>query len=322
MPTTPASSTPAAGTVGSAPADPTVALAPEVAHALAIGQPVVALESTIISHGMPYPDNVAMAREVEGIVRAGGAVPATIAVIGGRPTAGLSGDQLELLASEPGIRKASVRDLPWLLATGHHGATTVAATMRIAALAGIGVFVTGGLGGVHRGAEDSMDVSADLTELSRTPVAVVSAGMKSILDLGRTLEVLETLGVPVVGYGTDELPSFFSRSSGLAVPMRLDTPGEVAAMIRATRALGLGCGLVVANPVPAADELPRAEIDGIIAQALADSDRLGVTGKDITPYLLNRIVELTGGRSLRTNIALVRHNARVGTAIAVALADS
>lgn len=302
------------------PPHPAVALGPEVAEALAAGRPVVALESTIISHGMPYPSNVATAREVEGIVRAGGAVPATIAVIGGRPTAGLGDAELELLGSDPGIAKVSVRDLPWVVATRAHGATTVAATMRIAALAGIRVFVTGGLGGVHRGAESSMDVSADLTELSRTPVAVVSAGVKSILDIGRTLEVLETLGVPVVGYGTDEFPSFFSRSSGVAVPMRLDTPAEVAALIAASGRLGLGCGLVVANPVPVADELPRAEIDGIIAQALADSDRLGVTGKDITPYLLNRIVELTGGRSLRTNIALVRHNARVGTAIAVALA--
>jgi pseudouridine-5'-phosphate glycosidase len=299
---------------------PLLAVAPEVAEALAGGAPVVALESTIISHGMPYPHNVAMAREVEQIVRDEGAVPATVAVLHGRPTVGLSDDQLELLGSDGGIRKVSVRDLPHVVATGAHGATTVASTMRLAALAGIRVFVTGGLGGVHRGAEHSMDVSADLTELSRTEVAVVSAGVKSILDIGRTLEVLETLGVPVVGYGTDEFPSFFSRSSGVAAPMRVDTPEEVAALMAATWDLGLGSGVSVANPVPAEDEMARADIDDVIARALADCDERGITGKDITPYLLGRIVELSDGRSLRTNLALVRHNARVGTAIAVAFA--
>ena len=297
-----------------------LAVAPEVADALAAGQPVVALESTIISHGMPYPQNVAMARTVEGIVREHGAVPATIAVLRGRPTVGLSADDLELLASDASVRKVSVRDLGHVVATGGHGATTVASTMRIAALAGIEVFVTGGLGGVHRGAERSMDVSADLTELSRTKVAVVSAGVKSILDIGLTLEVLETLGVPVVGVGTDEFPSFFSRSSGLPVPMRLDTPAEVASMLRATWDLGLESGVAVANPVPESDEMTRADIDGVIDRALADADAAGVVGKDITPYLLGRIVELSDGRSLRTNIALVEHNARVGTQVAVALA--
>ncbi|MBR7743678.1 pseudouridine-5'-phosphate glycosidase [Phycicoccus sp. BSK3Z-2] len=297
-----------------------LAVAPEVADALAAGQPVVALESTIISHGMPYPQNVAMARTVEGIVREHGAVPATIAVLRGRPTVGLSADDLELLASDASVRKVSVRDLGHVVATGGHGATTVASTMRIAALAGIEVFVTGGLGGVHRGAERSMDVSADLTELSRTKVAVVSAGVKSILDIGLTLEVLETLGVPVVGVGTDEFPSFFSRSSGLLVPMRLDTPAEVASMLRATWDLGLESGVAVANPVPESDEMTRADIDGVIDRALADADAVGVVGKDITPYLLGRIVELSDGRSLRTNIALVEHNARVGTQVAVALA--
>ena len=299
---------------------PALTLAPEVAEALARGGPVVALESTIISHGMPYPRNVAMAREVEGIVRESGAVPATVAVLGGRPTLGLGDDELELLGSDESVRKVSVRDLGHVIATGGHGATTVASTMRLAGLAGIEVFVTGGLGGVHRGAESSMDVSADLTELSRTPVAVVSAGVKSILDIERTLEVLETLGVPVVGVGTDDFPSFFSRSSGVPVPMRVDSPEEVAALARATWDLGLDCGIAVANPVPPEDEMPREEIDEVIARALADADRLGLRGKDITPYLLGRIVELSGGRSLETNIALVRHNARVGAAVATALA--
>ncbi|KRE62041.1 pseudouridine-5'-phosphate glycosidase [Nostocoides sp. Soil756] len=299
---------------------PMLAVAPEVRAALADGRPVVALESTIISHGMPYPQNVGMAREVEQIVRDHGAVPATIAILDGRPTVGLSDDQLELFGADTAIRKVSVRDLPHVVATGVHGATTVASTMRIAALAGIRVFVTGGLGGVHQGAETSMDVSADLTELSRTEVAVISAGVKSILDIGRTLEVLETLGVPVVGYGTDEFPSFFSRSSGLPVPMRLDTPDEVAAMMQASFGLGLGSGISIANPVPAEDEMPRADIDAVIARALADCAERGITGKDITPYLLGRLVELSDGRSLRTNLALVRHNAVVGTAIAVAYA--
>lgn len=300
---------------------PMLSLAPEVREALAGGRPVVALESTIISHGMPYPRNVAMAREVEGIVRDAGAVPATIAVLGGRPTIGLGDDELELLGSDGSVRKVSVRDLGHVVATGGHGATTVASTMRLAGLAGIEVFVTGGLGGVHRGAESSMDVSADLTELSRTRVAVVSAGVKSILDIDRTLEVLETLGVPVVGLGTDDFPSFFSRSSGVPVPMRVDTPEEVARLARATWDLGLDCGIAVANPVPADDEMPRDEIDAVIARALADADELGIRGKDITPYLLGRIVELSGGRSLETNIALVRHNARVGAALATALTD-
>lgn len=300
------------------PRHPMLRIATEVAEALAVGTPVVALESTIISHGMPYPHNVAMAREVEQIVRTGGAVPATIAVLEGHPTIGLADDELELLGSHAEVRKVSVRDLPYVVATRSHGATTVASTMRLAGLAGIRVFVTGGLGGVHRGAEVSMDVSADLTELSRTEVAVVSAGVKSILDITRTLEVLETLGVPVVGYGTDEFPSFYSRSSGVPAPMRLDTPEEVAALMRATWDLGLGSGIAVANPVPADEEMPRDEIDAVIHRALADCDERGIRGKDITPYLLGRIVELSGGRSLETNLALVRHNARVGTAIAVA----
>lgn len=288
----------------------------EVATALAEGRPVVALESTIISHGMPYPDNVAMALEVEAIIRDAGAVPATIAVLDGVPRIGLSGDDLELLASHPDVMKVSIRDLPYVVSRGLHGATTVASTMRLAALAGIRVFVTGGLGGVHRGAETSFDVSADLTELSQTSVTVVSAGVKSILDIGLTLEKLETLGVPVVVMGSDEFPSFYSRSSGFGSPMRLDTAAQVASMMAAKWALGLDGAIAVANPIPAEDEIPADEIGVIISRALADMDGLGITGKDATPYLLGRIVELTEGASLTANIALVRHNARLGAAIA------
>ncbi len=295
-------------------------VAPEVAEALAAGAPVVALESTIISHGMPYPQNVAMAVEVEGIVRDHGATPATIAVLDGRPRIGLDAAQLELLASDPGVAKASVRDLPVLTAQGRHGATTVAATMRLAALAGIRVFVTGGLGGVHRGAQQSFDVSADLTELARTPVAVVCAGVKSILDIGLTLEALETLGVPVLAVGSEEFPSFYSRSSGFRAPTRVDSPAEVADVMRAQWGLGLPAGLVVAHPIPAEDEIPAGEIGAVIEEALADLDRLGIGGQAATPYLLGRMVELTGGASLTANIALVRHNARFGAAVAAAYA--
>jgi pseudouridylate synthase len=300
----------------------TIGLTDEVSDALADGRPVVALESTIISHGMPYPQNVAMATEVEGIVRAHGAVPATIAVLGGVPKAGLSRDDLELLASDPSVVKASVRDLPSIMARGGHGATTVAATMRLAREAGISVFVTGGLGGVHRGAATSFDISADLTELSRTPVCVVCAGVKSILDIGLTLEKLETLGVPVLVDGSDEFPSFYSRTSGFPAPLRADGPDEVARAMRAAwSGLGLESGLVVAHPIPEADELPAVEMDPVIEQALADLDAHGIAGRDATPYLLGRIVELTGGRSLTANIALVRENAQVGAAIAVRYAE-
>jgi pseudouridylate synthase len=301
---------------------PMLELTGEVAHALRDGDPVVALESTIISHGMPYPDNVAMAREVEDIIRGCGAVPATIAVLDGRPRVGLGGDDLELLASDEEVTKVSVRDLPYVVARGTHGATTVAATMRLAALAGIPVFVTGGIGGVHRGAARSFDISADLTELGRTDVAVVSAGVKSILDIGLTLEALETLGVPVVVHGSDEFPSFYSRSSGHPAPMRVDSAAEVAAVMAAKWSLGLSGGLVVANPIPVPDEIPAEQIAGIIDQALVDMDTRGVRGKDTTPYLLGRIVELTRGESLTANIALVRANARFGAAIAAAYAQT
>lgn len=299
---------------------PSLVVTDEVRDALTAGRPVVALESTIISHGMPYPQNVAMAVEVEGILRDHGAVPATIAVLSGRPRIGLARDDLELLASHDDVAKVSVRDLSVVVARGAHGATTVAATMRLAAMAGIRVFVTGGLGGVHRGAPESFDISADLTELARTRVAVVSAGVKSILDIGLTLEALETYGVPVLVHGSDEFPSFYSRQSGHPAPNRVDSADEVAAIMKAHWELGLDGGLVVANPVPPDDEIPAAEIGGIIDQALADMARLGIRGKDATPYLLGRIVEITGGASLTTNIALVRANARLGAAIATAYA--
>jgi pseudouridine-5'-phosphate glycosidase len=295
-------------------------VAPEVAAALADGGPVVALESTIITHGMPYPQNLETAREVEDVVRGEGATPATIALVGGRLRVGLEGPELEELARGEGVGKASRRDLPALLVRGGTAGTTVAATMYLAHLAGIELFATGGIGGVHRGAEQTWDVSADLDELGRTRVAVVCAGAKSILDLPRTLEVLETRGVPVVGFGTDEFPAFFSRSSGLGVDTRVDSPEELADLLGAHRALGLSGGVLVANPIPAADALAAEEIDARIDEAVADAEREGVTRKELTPYLLARINELTGGRSLRANIALVRSNAAVAARTAVVLA--
>jgi pseudouridine-5'-phosphate glycosidase len=295
-----------------------LALTDEVRDALADGGPVVALESTIISHGMPYPDNVAMATEVEQIIRDGGAVPATIAILDGVPRIGLGREELDLLASDPDVTKASVRDIPLLVSAKRHGATTVAATMRLAALAGIRVFVTGGLGGVHQGGQNSMDVSADLVELGLTDVAVISAGVKSILDIGRTLEFLETQGVPVVSFGTDDFPSFYSATSDFRAPLRVDTVEGLAAMMHAKWDLGIGGGISITNPVPVEDEMPRGVMDGVIAQALAECGDRGITGKDITPFLLGRIVEITEGASLRTNVALVFNNARLGAALAVA----
>ncbi|AFZ68044.1 pseudouridine-5'-phosphate glycosidase [Deinococcus peraridilitoris] len=297
-------------------------LTAEVQDALREGRPVVALESTIISHGMPYPQNVQTAREVEDIVRAHGAVPATIAVLHGQPRIGLNPDDLELLGTEKDILKLSLRDLPYAVALGRHGATTVATTMRLAALAGIAVFATGGTGGVHRGASATFDVSADLTELAQTNVAVISAGVKSILDIGLTLEKLETLGVPVLGYGSSEFPAFYSRESGFAAPLRVDSAQEVARVMQAKWALGLSGGVLVANPIPAEAEIPNHEIAPIIERALADMDQEGVSGKDATPFLLGRIVNITGGASLTANIALVKHNAAVAAQIAVAYANT
>ncbi|MET8183232.1 pseudouridine-5'-phosphate glycosidase [Streptomyces sp. NPDC005336] len=301
---------------------PRLALTEEVRDALRDGLPVVSLESTIISHGMPYPQNVEMATEVEGIIREQGAVPATIAVLRGTPRVGLERADLELLATSPEVGKVSVRDLAHVMARGGHGATTVASTMRLAALAGIRVFVTGGIGGVHRGAQQSFDISADLTALATTQVAVISAGVKSILDIGLTLETLETLGVPVLGYGTDDFPAFYSRVSGFPTPLRVDSPEEIAAIMRAQWDMGMTAGLSIANPVPEADEIPAERIDGIIARALAEMTEAGITGKDATPYLLGRIVELTAGESLRTNIALVKNNARLGARIAIRYAEA
>lgn len=292
----------------------------EVREALAAGRPVVALESTIISHGMPYPRNVQTAREVEQIIRDHGAVPATIAILDGVPRIGLDDAELDLLGSDDNVRKVSIRDLPFVVATKAHGATTVASTMRLAALAGIKVFVTGGLGGVHRGGESSMDISADLTELSLTDVAVVSAGVKSLLDIGRTLEVLETLGVPVISVGEDDFPSFYSRTSGFRSPLRLDDAATIAATMKAKWDLGLAGGLVIANPIPEADEIPADQIGALIEQAVAEAEQRGITGSAITPFLLGRIVELSDGDSLRANIALVKHNARLGAQIAAAYA--
>jgi pseudouridine-5'-phosphate glycosidase len=292
---------------------------PEVAAAREAGKPIVALESTIISHGMPYPQNVQTAREVEQVIRDAGAVPATIAIIDGRICVGLSDEQLELLGSSPSAMKVSRRDLPYVLAQGKLGATTVAATMICAHLAGIDVFVTGGIGGVHRGAETSFDISADLQELAHTSVAVVCAGVKSILDIGLTLEYLETHGVPVVSVGQPGFPAFFTRESGFKADFQLDTAQEQADFIRTKWRLGLAGGVVVSNPVPVEAAMPKEEIDRITEQALAEADQQGVTGKAVTPFLLDRIKQLTGGRSLATNIALVKHNAQVGARLAIAL---
>jgi pseudouridine-5'-phosphate glycosidase len=292
---------------------------PEVQAARAAGKPIVALESTIISHGMPYPQNVQTAREVEQVIRDAGAVPATIAIIDGRICIGLADDQLELLGQSKEAIKVSRRDLAYVLATKKLGATTVAATMICAKLAGIEVFVTGGIGGVHRGAETSFDISADLQELAQTSVAVVCAGVKSILDIGLTLEYLETHGVPVVSVGQAAFPAFFTRDSGFKADFQLDAPEDQARFIRTKWQLGLEGGVVVSNPVPEVSAMKNDEIDAIIAQALREADQQGVKGKAVTPFLLARIKELTGGRSLATNIALVKHNALVGAKLAVAL---
>lgn len=294
--------------------------APEVHAAREAGRPLVALESTIITHGMPFPRNVETARAVEAEVRAQGAVPATMAVLDGTLRIGLTGTQLDALGQAKGVQKLSRADLAVCLATGGTGATTVAATMICARLAGIEVFATGGIGGVHRGAELSFDVSADLQELAQTPVTVVAAGAKAILDLPKTLEVLETLGVPVIAVGQDELPAFWSRASGLRAPLRLDHPFAIARAHRMRRVLGLPGGQLVANPVPAGAEIPAPVLAPHIAQALREAEVLGIAAKAVTPFLLQRLFELTEGRSLAANIALVLNNARLAARIAAELA--
>lgn len=292
----------------------------EVEQALAAGKAVVALESTIITHGMPYPQNLEMAQNVEAVVRKHGAVPATIAIMDGKFAVGVSGDDLTRLALEGGkAAKASRRDVAALLVKGGLAGTTVATTMQAAAMVGIKVFATGGIGGVHRGAEETFDISADLEELSRTPVAVVCAGAKSILDIGKTLEVLETNGVPVLGYQTDAFPAFWARESGHKVDHRFDSADEIAKVIALQTALGMG-GVLVANPIPEAAALDAAEIEARIAEAIRGAEAEGVSRKDLTPFLLKRIFELTGGKSLVANIALVENNAAVAAQIAVALA--
>ena len=296
---------------------------PEITKALANGKPLVALESTIIAHGMAFPQNFEMAEEVETIIRDAGAIPATIAIMNGSLKIGLSTDELRKFAVDgPSVTKVSVRDMPHVVASNIIGATTVASTSRIAAMAGIHVFATGGIGGVHRGAERSFDVSADMTEFAESNVAVVTAGAKAILDLALTLETLETLGVPVVGYGTDDFPAFYSRKSGHAVPMRCDTPEEVASLMKAKWGMGLKGGVVVANPIPQEFEIPAVEIAPVIEKAVAEAKRQKISGKHVTPFLLARLAEVTGGRSLKANIALVKHNAEVAARIAIAFANN
>lgn len=288
----------------------------DVAAARDAGQPIVALESTIITHGMPWPQNLEVAQQVERAVRDGGAVPATIAVLDGTLHVGLDDEQLTKLAQAKNVAKLSRADIAVCMAQGGTGATTVAATMIAAHLAGISVFATGGIGGVHQGAEDSFDISADLQELAQTPVTVVAAGAKAILDLPKTFEVLETLGVPVITVGQDEIPAFWSRSSGLSAPLRMDTAAEIAKAQMMRTALGLSGGQLVTNPIPEADEIPRDVILPIIETAMAEATAQGIAGKSVTPFLLQRIFELTEGRSLASNISLVLNNARLATEIA------
>ncbi|MFN8290169.1 MAG: pseudouridine-5'-phosphate glycosidase [Chitinophagaceae bacterium] len=290
----------------------------EVQQALAGNTPVVALESTIISHGMPYPKNVETALAVEQVIRESGAVPATIAILNGKCHVGLSEEQVAFFGKEKNVWKVSLRDMPYVISRGLFGATTVAATMRIASIAGIKIFVTGGIGGVHRGAETSMDISADLTEMENTSVAVVSAGVKSILDIGLTLEYLETKGIPVVTYGQDEFPSFYSRKSGFASPLRLDSTEQIAALLKTKWELGLTGSVLIANPVPAGQEIGPEEMEVHIQQALTAAKEKNITGKEVTPFLLKYIADHTQGESLEANIALIRHNAKAGAEIAVA----
>lgn len=293
---------------------------PEVQEALQAGKAVVALESTIISHGMPYPKNVETALAVEEVVRANGAVPATIAIFNGQCHVGLSKQELEYFGNANNVWKVSLRDMPYVISQQLYGATTVAATMRIATMAGIKIFVTGGIGGVHRGAEDSMDISADLTEMAQTSVAVVSAGVKSILDIGLTLEYLETKGIPVVTYGQEEFPSFYSRKSGFRSPLTLYSPKEIAQLLSTKWQLGLEGSVLIANPVPAEQEITTEEMEVHIQQALHAATEQKITGKEVTPFLLKYIADHTKGESLEANIALIKHNAKVGAEIAVAYA--
>lgn len=302
--------------------NPFLHILPEVREALRHNQPVVALESTIIAHGMPYPQNVETAMEVENIIRKNGAVPATIAIVDGVCHAGLTQGQIELLGREKNIWKASLRDLPYVINKKLYGATTVAATMRIASWAGIKIFVTGGIGGVHRHAASTFDISADLTEMAQTSVAVVSAGIKSILDIGPTLEYLETLGVPVVTYGQDEFPAFYSRHSGFVSPLRLDEVAEIAALLQAKWKSGLSGAVLIANPVPGHQEIPYHKMEYYIEKALAAAQEKKITGKELTPFLLRYLTEHTHGESLDTNRALIKNNAALGAAIAAAYMKS
>lgn len=292
---------------------------PEIEEALEKGKPVVALESTIISHGMPYPENIKMAKEVERIVRENGAVPATIAILNGVLTVGLNEEELELLGNSEGVLKASRRDLPFIVAKELNGATTVAATMIIAAMAGIKVFATGGIGGVHRHAQETFDISADLQELANTNVAVVCAGAKSILDIGLTLEYLETQGVPVVGFGTDEFPAFYTRKSGFKVDYRVDSEVELAKALKAKWDMGLKGGLVVGNPIPYEYEMNYDDINNAITEALVEADKKGIKGKEATPFLLSKVKEITKGKSLESNIQLVYNNAKLAAKLALEL---
>lgn len=297
---------------------PFLQIHPEIQEALAANKPIVALESTIIAHGMPYPKNVDTALAVEQVVRDNGATPATIAIMNGKCHVGLSKEQIEYFGKAKDVWKVSLRDMPYVISKNLKGATTVAATMRIAAIAGIKIFVTGGIGGVHRGAETSMDISADLTEMENTSVAVVSAGVKSILDIGLTLEYLETKGISVVTYGQDEFPSFYSRKSGFSSPLRMDTPEEIAAMLKTKWELGLNGSVLIANPVPASQEIIAEEMEVHIQQALAAAKQKDIKGKEVTPFLLKYIADYTKGESLEANIALIKHNATVGAEIALA----
>lgn len=292
---------------------------PEISDALHQGLPIVALESTIIAHGMPFPQNIDTALEVENIVRQNGAIPATIAILDGKLCVGLNAQQLELLGNTKDVWKVSLRDIPFVLSQNIPGATTVAATMRIASIVGIRVFVTGGIGGVHRGAENSMDISADLFEMAQTNVAVVSAGVKSILDIGLTLEYLETSGIPVITFGQDDFPAFYSRMSGFKSPLRLDSAKDIANMMHIKWQMGLNGSVLIANPIKEADEVPFEKMEGFIQDCLKEANIKKISGKNITPFLLKRIAEITGGDSLKSNIALVTNNAVLGAQIAIGL---